>query len=105
MSRRSEIPVRRQIVYAAWLAGPGVNPPNDYALFMTDRSGTPRLVVREGDPFEIGPGDVRTILGAGAASFNAAPQRLTDAGQLVLIFAFTDGSQALVLAHLRERFP
>ena len=80
-----------QVVFLASLTGPDVTVANDYGIWTTDPSdpsGTLILLVREGLPFDVGGGDLRTI---DQLEFIGEPG-LNDAGQITFVATFTDGS-------------
>ena len=79
----------------AVVSGPGVNGDNDTGLWAEDPSGELTLIVREGDPLEVAPGDVRTISWLSLVTGSAQGGRSTgfnDAGQIAFGSSFTDGS-------------
>lgn len=88
-----------QVAFFATLDGPGSRGPDDYAIFATGHSGDLRLIARYGDPFEVAPGDVRTIL---ALSPNGVlgTHELTfnEDSNLSFLAKFTDGSEGLFTA-------
>jgi len=82
----------------------GVTADNDMGLWAQDPDGLLSLVVREGDPFEIAPGDVRTIEWVGfqyaSESFDSPASVYTDDYTLGFALRFTDGSAGVFTATL-----
>ncbi len=79
----------------AVLSGPGVNGSNDTGLWAESPSGELTLIVREGDPLEVAPGDIRTMTWLSLVTGSAQGGRSTgfnDAGQIAFGSSFTDGS-------------
>ncbi len=79
----------------AVVSGPGVNGGNDTGLWAEDPSGELTLIVREGDPLEVAPGDVRIMTWLNLVNGSAGGGRSTgfnDAGQIAFGSSFTDGS-------------
>jgi hypothetical protein len=83
---------RGQVAFEAPLTGLDVTAANDRGMWVTDLSGTLRMVTREGDPFDVSDGplveEFRTVRltnlqWLGNSSFN-------DNGQLVIALNFTD---------------
>lgn len=96
-----------QVMFMAKLTGDGVTPDNDWGLWVSDPLLGVRLVVREGDPFEISPGVIKTIdliynYGAFGGGEDGLKEFLNDSGQLVISLRFTDGSTGLFLASVPE---
>lgn len=89
------------LVYAATLAGPGVNASNDFAFFAVEPSGAQHLLVREGAPFDVsGNGtDVRTV-----RTLQSGPGG-TDAGERVFEIFFTDGTFGLFTGRVEGALP
>jgi hypothetical protein len=93
------IPVLLQI-------GPGgVTAASDAALFLTDSDGTLQLLVREGDPLEVAPGDVATLgtlggLGGepGSGGSDGRPEVLNDRGEAAFVGTLSDGRAAAFVA-------
>jgi len=82
------------LYYSGRLAGPGVGPANDEALFAVDPQGLQSVVLREGDRFDVsGTGtDLRMI------AHIEPGQGVADDGAKVLVLTFTDGHGAVVAA-------
>ena len=86
------LPARLQI-------GPGgVTSANDTGLWLSDTGGTLQLLVREGDPIQVAPGDVATIatLGApvgeiGSGGDDGRPRWLDDRGEVAFVATLVDG--------------
>jgi hypothetical protein len=62
----------------------GVTTDNDGALWVTDTSGALQLIVREGNPFTVAPGDVRTIMSIGPNGLGESSE-LNDDGTLATV--------------------
>jgi hypothetical protein len=93
----------------ALLSGPGVTSANNNALYFIDRESVFHLVAREGDAFEVAPGDVRTIATAGFhrqfVTHSGGDGRgisINDAGQFAMYMTFTDGSSGLFMVTVPE---
>ena len=84
-----------QTAFDAFLTGPGVTGANNWGIFAETGDGL-RLVVREGDLFDVGGGDFRTI---GALSFAGA---FNDAGGIAFFARFTDGTSGIFTAALSD---
>jgi hypothetical protein len=87
------------VAFTASLLGDGVNSTNNDGLWAQDAAGLLRLVVREGELFEVAPGDLRTISAISTAfSPNAGighPQFFNANHQLALRLSFTDSSHGI----------
>jgi len=94
---------RGDLLFRAGLRGPGVDAGNDGVLYFASDTGHFVPLLREGQAFEVAPGDVRILLGfevvsrpaQGLASFNARRQVAFEA-------VFTDGSAGVFLAEVPE---
>ncbi len=102
------INTRRQTLVSAGLVGTGVTAANDYAIWAVDPGGTVQLIMREGSPLSIAPGDTRTVavihqrrLGGAAPSSNW----FNDAGEFIVDVSFTDSSRMLLVGTLDPRCP
>ncbi|HVH17675.1 MAG TPA: choice-of-anchor tandem repeat NxxGxxAF-containing protein [Myxococcota bacterium] len=97
---------RGDVVYYATLAGPGVTPETDRAIFALEGAVVPRKVVREGDLVAFGPGDLRPLVslwlpnGTGSAVPGAAP--LSHNGHLAFHSYTPDGTHAILVATIPE---
>jgi len=88
-----------QVAFFGYLTGENSRGPNDYGIFATGHAGDLRLIARYGDEFEVGPGDIRTIValshagvfGTHILSFNAE-------SDLVFLAKFSDGSEGIFTA-------
>ena len=82
----------------------GVTLDNNTGLWAEDPDGVLSLVVREGDPFEVAPGNVRTIQSIVFEDVNEAPDypgcTYTDAYTLAFALRFTDGTTGAFTATL-----
>lgn len=93
---------RGEVAFYNELTGPGVTAENDGSLWLADATGALTLVVREGSPFEVAPGDTRIVSGiffaAGSGDEDGFPSGLNDQGQIAFLSAFTDGSSGVFIA-------
>jgi hypothetical protein len=78
------------------LAGPGVTPENDWALFLGGLDANPVLLMREGDPITVAPEDVRVLAGISQTG------EINALGQLAVYADFTDGSQGVFVLSVPE---
>ncbi len=94
------------IAFAVWL-DTGDNT-NDLATY-GGLPDCPQLIVREGDPLEVRPGDVRTVSTAAVFGISAGSDgrrsSLNNANELAFRLAFTDGSQGIFMAKLQGAGP
>lgn len=90
-----------QTAFRAELVGAGVTASNDFGLWAEDPSGVLTLVAREGDPLEVGPGDIRTIqslsMVLGSGGQDGRPRSFNDSGQLAYAARFTDLSSGVFI--------
>jgi hypothetical protein len=93
-----------EVAFLSVLLGPGVDSTNYMGLFATDPNGNLSLVMRFGDQYDLGGGNLRTINGIGVLNdlnFIASnADGINDLGQLSVELSFTDNTRALVLAAL-----
>ncbi len=104
-----------QVAFAGIVSGVGVNSMNDSGIWVQQRDGTLRLVIREGDSIDVddGPGlDLRTVAVLSATSFvfnsgneDGWPSMFNDAGQLVFQASFVDGSSGVFVSHVGAVVP
>ena len=77
---------------------------NDDALFLFDPILGGLLIAREGDPFDVGNGDLRTVANNGilvsTGQTDDTPTSLAHDGTLAFRLAFTDGTSGLFTASL-----
>jgi hypothetical protein len=98
---------RGQIAFSAWLTGTGVDSTNDRGIWATDRAGVLQLIVREGEPFEVAPDDVRilkdifynTAFVGGTGNGDGRPSGFNNPGQLAFRAAFSDASQGIFVSN------
>ena len=86
------------VAFVSALTGPGVNESNNHGLWATDPTGELRLILRKGDPFEVAPGDWRTV---GAIGLGEANERW----QLTFLAEFGAGLQGILVAQVPEPVP
>ncbi|MGD8454126.1 MAG: hypothetical protein PVJ57_20115 [Phycisphaerae bacterium] len=93
------------VAFLATLTGENVNETNDRGLWAEGPDGLLRLVLREGDLFEVAPGDFRTVEWLG--TLLSAPE--TGRGiafnanyELTFAAMFTDGSDGIFVATVPE---
>ncbi len=88
-----------QVGFLATLMGDGVTAQNDEALFLTGPDGTPFLLAREGDAFEVEPGVFETIVGfgdlVGSTSQDIGRTGISDNGELVTTLLYPGGVAAV----------
>lgn len=86
-----------EVVFQAKLAESG-----DEGVWVARADGLVELVVRDGEVLKANAGDYRTIqwagIGDGVPSSYSAYNKLNEAGQLVVVVGFTDGTEGVVLA-------
>lgn len=88
-----------QVLFQSYLAGPGVTNSNHYGLWLTTASGEPKLLLRAGQPFDIGGGDVRTmdnfrlLSNIRSGGQDGLPRVLSDSGTVVFTASFNDNSE------------
>jgi hypothetical protein len=98
-----------QVAFMSVLFGAGVNSTNLHGIWATDPAGNLQLIAREGQPFNIGGGDIRTIM-----SLSLTPSDLSSgaedgrahvfnsSGQLVFFAEFTDFTSGIFIATVPE---
>lgn len=99
----TELNGRGQVAFLTQLFGSGVTSANQWALFGLDSDGRLLSIARAGDPFQVAPGDVRTIQSITLASafvpsdpnygpggMGGGPRALADDGSLVFTLQFTN---------------
>ncbi len=94
---------RGQIAFSATLRGVGVTESNNTALFASDEEGALRLVVREGDLFDVNDDPNVTQLRTIAEIFWITERlkgqsSFSDAGQLAFALRFADGTYGVFVA-------
>jgi hypothetical protein len=80
------------------LQGPAVTNANDVGIWVADGSGGMELVVREGQTFDVGGGDLRII---DRLSFSSG-SGINDARQVAFQATFTDGSSGVFVSVVPE---
>ncbi len=95
-----------QIAFSAGLRGPGIDSSNGGGIWAQDTNGVLHLMVQRGEPFEVAPGDFRTIqylnyLGHefGGSTYGRA---FNDRGEITFQAIFTDGSNGVFVARVPE---
>ena len=95
-----------QVVYFASLSGIGVTTANDRGLFAFDPVLGALVIAREGDLFDVGDGDFRTIAHDGIGFFAGASDdrgtSLSNNGTAVFSLLFTDGTRGIFTAAVPE---
>ena len=86
------------------LTGSGVTNSNDFGLWAQDATGMLRLVVREGDLFEVRPGDERTILEillvSGSGGSDGLARSFNNRYELAFQLYFTDNTSGIFTAQV-----
>ncbi len=101
---------RGEVAFSIDLTGPLVTTANDSSLWFSDAAGNLTLIVREGSPFQVAPGDVRTVsflfiagnFRGGSGDEDGFPNGFNDQGQLAFLAGFTDGSSGIFIATVPE---
>ena len=95
-----------QALFTATLRGYEVSDINDESLWVTDLAGQFQLIVREGDLFDVGGGELRRIkiigdpyVGTGA---NGSPTCLNDRGQVAFNLTFDDATTGVFMTTVPE---
>jgi hypothetical protein len=96
-----------QVAYSFFLSGTDVTSVNDRGVFAFDPVLGNMLIAREGDLFDVGGGDVRTIADGGVAlgfqQAGGAPLTgLADDGRVAFRLRFTDGTSGVFTAVIPE---
>nr|WP_145436590.1 choice-of-anchor tandem repeat NxxGxxAF-containing protein [Lacipirellula limnantheis] len=91
-----------RLAFLATLGGNGVNSFNNRGIWAEDMSGQLRLIVREGDVLQVGPGDFRTVSGlnfqGNGGIGDSRPIGFNDRGQVAFFAGFTDGSSGFFVS-------
>lgn len=91
-----------QVAFGAFLTGLDIkDSSNDYGLWAQDRAGVLRLIVREGDPIQVAPGDSRTVKSIEyfcCTSGDGTSNAFNALGQLAFRANFTDGTQGIFIS-------
>jgi hypothetical protein len=97
---------RGDVAFFAVLEGPRVIASNRRSLWVRGHDGALLLIARDGDRFDVGGGDVRTIQNLHYFQDGTDPtigdSYFNDAGQLAFELTFTDGSTGLFIATVPE---
>lgn len=88
-----EINARGQMAFGASLDGVDFGSSN--SLWAADTNGLLELVVQEGAPFEVAPGDIREVLSVSTSILGREATILGDGGQLAFFLRFTDGTSGI----------
>jgi hypothetical protein len=95
-----------QVAFASRLVGPGISGLNDVGIWAEAPDGALNLVAREGDPFEVAPGDTRTIRElfflVGSGNEDGRWTSFNNYSQLAFAADFTDGSSGVFVAAVPE---
>jgi hypothetical protein len=87
-----------QVVFLSSLTGSAVNSANDYGIWAFDPGSGLTLVAREGELFDVGGGDLRTVR---QLQFLGG-EGLTEAGRFGFAADFTDGSSGVFVTIVPE---
>ena len=93
---------RGEMIFFNRLTGPNVTTANDGSIWHVDATGALSLIVREGDSFQVAPGDTRTVRvlsftgGSGDEDGNSCG--FNDAGQLAFYVTFIGGTEGVFIA-------
>lgn len=88
------------VAYTARLIAGGVTPDNDWALFAHHPTLGQFLIAREGNPFDVGGGDIRTIDGVSPLALEFAGPG--NDGTIAMKLRFTDGTSGVFTAVVPE---
>ena len=110
--QRMSVNASGAVAFFAGLSGPGVTAENQTGLFLTNAAGQAQLVVRTGQTFDFGNGDVRTLneivmtINADSGGEDGRARMLNDAGELLFTVRL-DGldDTALLKASLPPQAP
>jgi hypothetical protein len=91
-----------QLVLTSTLMGSNIDTTNDVGLWAQDPNGLLSLIVREGDPFAVAPGDVRTVSFINFAPPTGGTPPVNNRGEIALHLLFTDGSSGIFVARIPE---
>lgn len=86
----------------------GVTASNDKVLYWVEGNGSRHLVLREGELFEVAPGDFREVAEFALQEVNGGSPTMTsrhalnESGQLAFQATFRDGSSGIFLAYVPE---
>lgn len=93
---------RDEVVFLNLLTGAGVSDENDGSLWFSDATRTLSLIIREGAPLEVAPGDMRIVslllFIRGSSDEDGFGSGFNDLGQVAFRAYFTDGSQGIFIA-------
>lgn len=91
---------RGDVAFANYLTGGSVI--GFHSLWLADAAGNLSLIVREGSPFQVAPGDSRTVSSfgftGGSGDEDGLACGLNDRGQIAFQVSFTDGSDGIFIA-------
>lgn len=86
------------------VTGGGTTSSNNLGLWAQDQNGNLRLVVRQGDMFEVAPGDLRLITGINFQSQSAGgeglPRGLNDNYQIAIHLNFANNTSGIFVAQI-----
>jgi hypothetical protein len=96
----------------AFLDYSDTTPTGHLGLYVADPDGSLTLLAAVGYPFDLGPGDSRTVSdirfgleGTATGGEDGRPFAFNDAGQVAFALRFTDGTSAVVLTTVPEPCP
>jgi len=106
-----------QVAFVGRLTGTGVDGDSDAGLWATDLAGELQLIAREGDPFEVSPGEFRTVekigfaitpaisIASGSGGEDGGSRALNDLGELAFRLQFSDQSWGIFTAQFETIIP
>ncbi|MFO0830580.1 MAG: choice-of-anchor tandem repeat NxxGxxAF-containing protein [Phycisphaerales bacterium] len=102
-----------QVAFFSQLAGSVSTTTTSSGLFAYDQYGTTHLIAQTGAPFEVAPGDIRTVAAASATTFGSGmsyalasggqdgrASGLSDSGLFTYALRFTDGSSGVFITQI-----
>jgi hypothetical protein len=94
-----------EVAFLANVEGAGIEDNQDQAIYATDMAGALHLIVREGQMFDVGGGDVRRVSSVGFTSYDdsiTGSSSFNAQGQLVFYLSFEDASNGIFIATVPE---
>lgn len=95
-----------QVAFLARVTGNGVTVQNERGLWATMLDGSLQKIARQGDLFEVAPGDFRRVTGIGATFANSegGTSIFNARGELTFSLGFDDGTSGLFIASLNDGY-